>query len=312
MQIPSWKDSWGGTLVNPLAFDDPTNVNIAPANGLGFVSALGIAARTPGVEDNETEFLEAGAQFQSRYESTLDSFELNFGSNRVDRPVYFALGWRHMELDESAATLLRGDFQVVDENGVSIGGGGYVGNGGLSDAALTAAGFVLASGTADGFAGYDPTAVAPVITTLGIAYNGAAQNDLDGMQLTLGGNYAMSDIVSLQGNLKGGVYQNRSIGSVRESVFGIVNDSSNYVRVFRDRSTSASFGGAAGFDVVIALTDYINFTLGYEALFLTNMALAGDQSSGIKTDLFGAARYDVVNNGLFIGHGTSVGLQLLW
>jgi hypothetical protein len=313
MQIPSWKDSWGGTLVNPLAFDDPTNVNIAPANGLGFVSALGIAASTPGVEDNEIEFLEAGAQFQSRYESTFDSFELNFGSNRVQRPVYFALGWRHMELDESAATLLRGDFQVMDaDNGALPGAGGDEPNNALSDAALTAAGFVLASGTADGFAGYDPTLVAPVITTLGIAYNGAAQNDLDGMQLTLGGNYAVSDIVSLQGNLKGGVYQNRSIGSVRESIFGIVNDSSNYERVFRDRSTSASFGGAAGFDVVIALTDYINFTLGYEALFLTNMAFAGDQSAGIKTDLFGAARYDVVNDGLFIAHGASLGLQLLW
>jgi hypothetical protein len=313
MQIPGWEDSWAGTLVNPLAFDDPTNVNIAPANGLGFVSALGIAANTPGVEDNEIEFLEAGAQFQSRYESTFDSFELNFGSNRVVRPVYFALGWRHMELDESAATLLRGDFQVMDaDNGALPGAVGDEPNNTLSDAALTAAGFTLVGGAGDGFAGYDPTLVAPVITTLGISYEGVARNDLDGMQLTLGGQYAMSDIVTLQGGLKGGVYHNRSLGFVRESVFGIVNDSSAYQRTFRDRRTSASFGGAAGFDVLVALTDYVNFTLGYEALFLTNMAFAGDQSEGINTDLFGVAHYDLVNSGVFIAHGASVGLQLLW
>ena len=38
---------------------------------------------------SEIEFLEAGSQFQSRYESTLDSFEINLGSSRVSRPVFF-------------------------------------------------------------------------------------------------------------------------------------------------------------------------------------------------------------------------------
>jgi len=312
MQIPGWEDSWAGTLINPLAFDDPNNVNIAPASGLGFVSALGIAAGTPGLEDNEIEFLEAGAQFQSRYDSTFDSFELNFGSNRTVRPVYFALGWRHMELDESAATLLRGTFQAMDaDNGALPGAGGDEANNGLSHAALAAAGFVVTGGGADGFLGYDPAAPLTA-TTLGVAYEGVARNDLDGGQLTLGGRYAMSEIVTLQAGLKGGVYHNRSLGIVRESVFGIVNDSSVYERTFRDRRTSATFGGAAGFDVLVALTDYINFTLGYEALFLTNMALAGDQSSGINTDLFGVAHYSLENSGVFAAHGGSVGLQFLW
>ncbi|MBL8851874.1 MAG: hypothetical protein JNG89_19535, partial [Planctomycetaceae bacterium] len=154
MQIPDWSDSWGGTLTLPVAFDDPANVNIAPANGLSAFNALRIAASTPGVEDNEIEFLEAGAQFQSRYESTLDSFEINLGSSRISRPVFFSLGWRHIELDESAATLLRGDFQVMDaDNGALPGAGGDELNNGLSHAALTGAGFTLASGAADGFNG---------------------------------------------------------------------------------------------------------------------------------------------------------------
>lgn len=313
LQVPDWSDSWGGTLPLPLVFDDPTNVNIAPAHGLGFTSALSIAAMTPGVEDNEIEFLEAGATFQSRYDSTFDSFELNFGSSRTNRPVFFAVGWRHMELDESAATLLRGDFQVMDaDDGALPGSGTDEVNNALSDGALTAAGFVNTGGAADGFAGYDPTAVAPVITTLGVSYDGAAYNDLDGVQLTVGGIYAASEFVSLRGFLKGGVYQNDAQAMVRESIFGIVNDGSAYARTFRDGRKSASFGGGLGFDVVIAVTDYINFTLGYQGLFLTNMALAGDQSQGITTDLFGTPRYEIVNDAVFVAHGSNLGLELLW
>ncbi|MBL8848845.1 MAG: hypothetical protein JNG89_04145, partial [Planctomycetaceae bacterium] len=185
-------------------------------------------------------------------------------------------------------------------------------NNGLSHGALTGAGFTLVSGAGDGFAGYDPTVLAPVITTLGISSQGTAYNDLDGGQLTVGGNYAASDFVNLRGTLKGGVYQNSSSGVVRESIFGIANDTSSYERTFRDNRTSASFGGAAAADVIIAVTDYINFTLGYQALFITNMAFAADQSSGVTTDLFGANHYSVVNNGLFIAHGANVGLELLW
>lgn len=313
LQIPDWSDSWSGTLVNPLAFDDPTNVNIAPANGLGFVSALSTAANLAGVEDNEIEFLEAGAQFQSRYESTFDSFELNIGSSRTVRPVFFSLGWRHMELDESAATLLRGNFQVMDaDDGALPGSGTDEANNQLSHAALLAAGFTHTAGAGDGFAGYDPTLVPPVITELGVSYQGTAYNDLDGMQLTVGGRYTASEIVSLQAFLKGGVYQNHSQATIRESVFGIVNDGSAYERTFRDGRRSASFGGAAGFDVIIAVTDFINFTLGYQGLFVTNMALAADQSSGISTDLFGATRYNIVNDAVFIAHGANVGLELTW
>jgi hypothetical protein len=313
MQIPDWSDSWGGVLALPVAFDDPANVNIAPANGLSAFNALRIAASVPGVEDNEIEFLEAGAQYQTRYESTLDSFELNLGSSRVTRPVFFSVGWRHIEVDESAATLLRGDFQVMDsDNGALPGAGGDEPNNALSHGALTAAGFTLVSGAGDGFAGYDPTVVAPVITTLGVLSQGTAYNDLDGGQLTIGGRYGASDFISVQGTLKAGVYQNSSSGVVRESIFGIANDGSSYERTFRDSRTSASFGGAAGADVIIALTDYINFTLGYQALVVTNMAFAADQASGVTTDLFGVNHYSVVNNGVFVAHGANVGLQLLW
>ncbi|MFO1094653.1 MAG: hypothetical protein U0992_15305 [Planctomycetaceae bacterium] len=314
MSIPTgWSSSAGGTLTQPLVFDDPANAFVAPANGLGFVSALGVAAQTPGVEDNEIEFLEAGAQYQTHYTSQFNSFELNLGSSRTVRPVFFSLGWRHMELKESAAVLVRGNFQVRDSaTGTFPGGGGNLPNDQLSNAALIAAGFTNTSGAADGFSGYDPTAVAPVITQMGISYKGAAFNDLDGMQLTVGGRYPVNDMFTMQGTLKGGVYQNYIRASVHESVFGIVNDDSVYERTFRDSTKTASFAGAIGLDAILALTDYVNFTLGYQALFVTNMAFANAQTGGISTDLFGAAHYNLVSNGLLLAHGVNVGLEFWW
>lgn len=313
MSIPGWSDSFGGTLAQPLVFDDPTNVNVAPANGLGFMSALKVAASTPGVEDNEIEYLEPGAQYQVHYQSRFDSFELNLGSSRTARPLFFSVGWRHMQLKESAAVLVRGNFQVKDaDNGALPGSAGDEPNNQLSNAALIGAGFENTGGAADGFSGYDPTAAIPVITTLGLSYNNRAYNDLDGMQLTFGGRYPVNDIVSLQGTLKGGVYQNYIRASVRESIFGIANDDSVYTRTFSDSAKTASFAGGIGLDAIVAITDYVNFTLGYQALFVTNMAFANDQTSGISTDLFGVARYKLVNDGLLIAHGANVGLEFWW
>lgn len=310
--VPRWSSGESAILGLPLVFDDPANVFVAPANGLGFNSGLGIAADIAGLEDDEIEFLEAGALVRSEYTSRLDSFELNVGSNRYVRPVYFAVGWRHFELNEESRLLAVGDFQAVDAATGIFPGGGGVGNDGLSAAALAAAGFVNAAGPDDGFLGYDPTALAPVITTLGLTFDGRARNNLDGVQLTLGGRYAASQMVTIDGFLKGGVYQNEALGVVRERIQGVANDDSEYELRLSDRNKTASFGAGIGFNVLVALTDYISLKSGYEAIFLTNMAFGPDQAGGLKTDLFGNTRYSVVNNGLFIAHGGNVGLEIGW
>lgn len=312
--IPDWTSSQSGILGRPLVFDDPTDAGIPggpPGNGLGFRSALGTAADIAGLEDDEIEFLEAGAFAQTKYKSRLDSFELNLGSNRTIRPVYFAVGWRHLELDEQMKSLVVGDFQALDAGTGLAPGASAVGNDELSDAALTAAGFVNIVG-ADGFMGYDPTVIPPVITTLGIGFDGRARNDLDGVQVTLGGRYDASEMVTIDGFIKGGIYRNDQYGAVQETLTGVVNDGSIYSRTFTDRDATAAFGGAIGFDVIIAVTDYISFKTGYEALLLTNVAFGADQAGGVKTDLLGTTRYHVVNNGLFVAHGGHVGLEIGW
>jgi hypothetical protein len=311
--IPEWSSSESGVLGLPLVFDDPTNAFVAPANGLGFNSGLGIAANVAGLEDDEIEFLEAGAQVRSQYTSRLDSFELNIGSNRYVRPVYFAVGWRHFEVNEDSRMTAVGDFQALDALTGLPPGAAAVGNDGLSADALDAAGFDNLPGTPDdGFLGYDPTLVPPVITTLGYIAEGRARNNLDGVQVTLGGRYSASQMVTIDGFIKGGVYQNEALGVVRETLVGVANDDSVYQLRISDRNRTASFGAGIGFNVGVALTDYISLKYGYEAIFLTNMAFGPDQSSGLKTDILGNTRFSVVNNGLFIAHGGNIGLEVGW
>lgn len=310
--IPRWSSSESGVLGLPLVFDDPSNVFVAPANGIGFNSGLGIASNVAGLEDDEVEFLEAGAIVQSQYTSRLDSFELNIGSNRYVRPVYFAVGWRHFEVNEDSRVVAVGDFQALDALTGLAPGASAVGNDGLSAAALAAAGFVNTAGPDDGFLGYDPTLVPPVITTLGYVVDGRARNNLDGVQLTLGGRYAASQMVTIDGFMKAGIYQNAAQGTVRERLQGVVNDDSAYELRLTDSNRTGSFGAGIGFNVLAALTDYISLKAGYEAIFLTNMAFGPDQAGGVKTDILGNTRFNVVTNGLFIAHGGNVGLEIGW
>ncbi|REJ76977.1 MAG: hypothetical protein DWQ34_27950 [Planctomycetota bacterium] len=315
MQIPDWESRENYTLPLPTVFDDPTNAFIAPANNIAVPgSALRNAATLAAFgEDDEIEYLEAGATASTTYTSTFDSFELNLGSNRAKRPYWFSLGWRHMELDEASTTLLTGTFQVRDaDDGAFIGDAGNGGNDALSNSALTSAGFTHIAGTSNGFFGYDPGAAAPTITTLGIAYQGQAQNDLDGVQLTLGGRVQPSDFVILEGFGKLGVYHNEASGSVQETVAGLINDNSVYRRTLSNRKTTASFGGALGFRILVPLTDYISFMTGYEGMLLTNIALGPDQHQGVGTNLIGATQYQVVTHGLFVAHGGNAGLQVTW
>ena len=111
--IPQWSSSESGVLGLPLVFDDPTNVFVAPANGLGFNSGLGIAANIAGLEDDEIEFLEAGAGAVAVHIAA-GQLQLNIGSNRYSRPVYFAVGWRHFEVNEDSSMTAVGDFQALD------------------------------------------------------------------------------------------------------------------------------------------------------------------------------------------------------
>jgi hypothetical protein len=317
LQIPEWSSSESGTLAVPLAFDDPTNIFIAPAAGFGFPNALTDAANDiASGQDLEIEHLEAGARISQRLESRLRDFELNFGTSRAERNVWASLGWRHIEIDETSNFLAVGVFQAIDSADgfppADPGDPDPAGDDGLSDPALTAAGFINIGGAGDGFVGYDPLDPMAIQTTLGALFQGYADNDLDGGQIVVGGRYQAAQLFIIEGFLKGGLFQNRATGLVQETIFGVENDTSVYRRTLFDRKTTASFAGSVGFRFLVPLTDYIFLRTGYEAMLVTNVALAADQPLGISQNLLGETRFEVQTRSVFIAHGGHLGLEVNW
>jgi len=316
LQIPDWNNTDNSVLAVPLAFDDPSNMFIAPAAGFGFPNALTDAANDVAtMQDLEIEHLEAGATISQRVESRLRDFELDLGTSRSARNVYASLGWRHLEINETSTNIAVGVFQAIDVDDGAVPNDPVLmddPDNGLSDGALVTAGFINIAGAGDGFSGYDPNNPMSIQTTLGAMFQGYTNNDLDGGHIVLGGRYQAAQLLILEGFLKAGLFQNQATGMVQETVFGVQNDDSVYRRTFFDRKTTASFAGSLGFRILVPITDYINLRAGYEALLVTNVAVGSNQPLGISTNLLGVTRYHVVTNSYFLAHGGTLGVELNW
>lgn len=300
-QIPDWQADEGTVLGFPLLFNEDPMALLGTTNNLGFRNGLSEAALS---DPANVYSLDAGATGQFLYESTLHDFQLNIGTNRELRPFWAALGWRHVELDENSSLLISGDFQATDAMGGGVGTP-------LAATAFTDLGYTVIQGDGS-FAGYDPMAVMPTITTIGALFQGVTDNDLDGGQIVLGGRFQPRDLLSIEVFLTAGLYQNRAEGTIVETIFAVENDDDILQRRFSNADTVASFVGGLGFRLIVPVTDYIFFRAGYEGMLVTNLALAPEQSQGLGTTILGERFYKVKTGGNLIAHGGSLGLGVTW
>lgn len=314
-QIDDFSFRQTGTLNNPLVFDDTANnpvvVAAPPANTLAFRNSLFDAATAVGVEDNESERLQAGAKFFSEASSRFQDYQVNFGSNPNKYLWRLQVGYRQMRLNENSAFGMTGTFDALDTaTGAQFGDLGDQLNNGLSDGAITGAGYALRSGAADG---YDAAAVpggGP--DTLGLYYNSGTSNMLNGVQVSGGYSLFPESLVSLDLFGRAGIYHNYSRGRVSESLIGSVNDDSIYQRSFANSRNAVAFSSSLGAQASVPVTDYISFSFGYEVIYVGNVALAPGQYAGLINTPLGARHYNVRNGDSLIMHGANVGLKLVW
>lgn len=308
----NWDSRRDGLLADPFALDDTaTNAAVFPAppvNMFGVSTAVFDASALDAAELPESEHFEAGSAYSFRYNTTLDDFELNLGTNFHCRPIWWALGWRHLELHETSGFLVTGVFNARDVDDGAVFGDDP--NDALAHASLIGAGFTLFGGGANGYAAYDPTDPNAEPVTMSALIDGNTNNDLDGLQGTLAGGMFTSQVVSVEGFLKAGVYHNRIRGSVQETLIGRINDDSIYRRTLTDDKTTAAFVGGAGSQLVFWLTEYATLRAGYEVLLITNVALGPDQPQGVRTNVLGDTVYRVQTEGVFFSNGGHVGLEL--
>ncbi|QDT33032.1 hypothetical protein [Thalassoglobus polymorphus] len=266
---------------------------------------------------NDPIFGQEDLVYSTMNRSNFREFEINVGSRRNVNWYRFSVGYRHIQLDERSGLTVGGVFDALDVDD----GNPYDGtinddpNNGLSNAALISTGMAHIGGSADGYDAFfvtgDPMmAIAPDL----VAYQmlGKANNQLNGAQATVALRIINGEWITVEGIGKAGIYRNSLSGVIQETVVGSGNDDSVYRRTLSSSDTGAAFAGNLGLRSTVSLTDYINVIMGYEVLFLSGVALGAEQNDGLSTDLLGATRYQVQNDGTMIAHGSNLGLEILW
>ena len=257
-------------------------------------------------EGNELEFLDSGAQYVVKYDTSLQDFDFNLkGRRQPGRLLRFGVGYRNIQLNESGLVALRGSFNTADTDGDETVGQNDPNNG-LSDAALsntvTGGGLIPASG-ASGF---------QQANQLLFTSSTRSHNQLNGVQATMDASFLESEYFQIGGYAKAGVYHNRARGSVSEVYQNFENNQSLYTRSFSDSQNRVAFAGNLGITGTIFLRDNLRLFGGYELMYLSGVALAPDQNGGISTSIANVTSLNLQSHGQALFHGGRVGFEILF
>jgi hypothetical protein len=313
--LDEWTDSSFATLNEELVFDDsvanPFIVGGTPGNSFGAVTALMAAAMddfTATMDDEtlEGEFLIPGATAAYLYETQYYDLEVNLTTSRCNW-YRFGVGYRHINVEEQTAFGVAGLFDALDvDDGATVGAIGNDPNDGLSDAALTDAGFTRIAGGADGFDNF-ASAAGPDI--LGVILGSNAQNVLNGIQGTFDGAVCDSPYFLVDLFWRVGVFHNQSTARVSETLIGTVNDGSVYTRILQDDENDIAFATSGGFRVAVKLTDHVRLHTGYEVVYIEGLALAPDQIFQVTP---AGNLFEIDTNGDLVIHGGRLGIEVVW
>ncbi len=314
-QFGAWNSSGSGVLTRAISFDggeasllvDPTGdanfVNTTTYFRPLFDAATDSLGGTANDETTEFEFMQPGSTYTLSRSSKLSDGQLNFKTRRTQgRRFSFGLGYRHIRLSESALVGITGTFDAFDVDGDETVVDGP--NDQLSDEALTAHGLTLLGG---GGSFVDPSLAGGAFTML---WNGAAGNQLNGLQGVLDGSIFESDRFALDGNLRAGVFLNRVHGTIVERYSQL--GGSVYDRTFADESDRASFVANVGLSGSVRLAERFFFRTGYEVMFVTNVGMAPSQQQGIVYNALGTASYSVQTDDSVVLHGLRAGFEYQW
>ncbi len=307
-----------GSLTNAVVFDGlsgfmaasgatqatfPTIPNFLESSTL--FSPINAAANfgvAPNAEDSELEFLDPGAQYVVKYDTTLQDFDFNLkGRRQSGRLFRFGVGYRNIQFNESGMVALRGTFNTIDNDPLVLDA-----SDGLSDTALTdtlTGGDLTPGSGASGFQQNNP---------LLFTSSTRANNQLNGVQATLDSSLLESEYFQIGGYAKAGVYHNRARGSVSEVYQQFGSSPSSYTRNFNDSQNRVAFAGNLGVTATVFLRENLRLTGGYELMYLSGVALAPDQAAGISTSISNVTSLNLQSHGQALFHGGRIGFEILF
>jgi len=313
-RVEGWGDGSGGVLASPLALDNTAGNPILFPGGaatLGFANGLFDAA-TLAAETSEGEFLVPGAATSSRFAGDLRDIQVNLSQSRLCNFIRWGVGYRNLRILDGGGFTVAGTFNALDvDDGLGPGApANNDPNDQLAHASLLAAGYTNVGGLGDGYDAIYP--LVPTADGLTALFNGQADNNLNGVQLTMAVGGSPTTFLTIDGFLRVGLFHNQVQGSYYELLSGSRDDDSVYYRGFAERRNRAAFGVNPGFKLSLDVTEFISITTGYELLFLTGVANGPDQIGQARQGLLGAPVYVLDSSGTFFGHGGNIGLQIRW
>ncbi len=307
----NWHDQNQGSLTQGLSFDNGTVGLWAGANSLSqstYFSPLAFAS-TPllGGEADEFEGLGPNTGFptdtfptyQTWYNSQMQAFEINVITADCCSTFQYGLGYRNLQLTETAGVGITGGFRAADVAAP---------NNGLSHSSLTGVGsLAFSGGAANGFQDEvgNPSGFADTLTLFRQA---ETRNALNGVQAIFQQEIMYYRGIVVNGVVKAGIYHNSASGAILERYTGVDASpggaTSRYGRSFSDAKSAVAFVGTVGLQSSIPLSNHWSLIGGYEATFIHGVALAPDQNLGNN-----GTTYNVNANGDVIVHGANAGLQ---
>ena len=214
------------------------------------------------------------------------------------RGLRLGVGYVNANLNSDAWVALSGTFRDVSNSG-----GATVS---LPNSVLTAAGggdLTLYAGGGTGFTDGSTNGGTP--SQCLFTHRATTKNELNGAQIVLDGDLLEFHNLEIGATLKAGLFDNFAQGTVLETYSETNNDASAYARLFSANCHQLAFLGGVGVNAGYHVTDEITICVGYDALFLSNLALAQDQVNGINN-----AWYHVQTTGSALIQSVHTGMQI--
>jgi len=216
------------------------------------------------------------------------------------RGLRLGAGYVSADLDEDGWVALSGTFRAVS----NIGGPTVS----LPNSVLTAPGggnLSFYSGGGSGFSDGTNNGTG-IPSQLLFVHHATTSNHLNGAQFVLDADLFDFSRMDIGATLKAGIFDNCAQGYIVESYRATNNDQSNYIRVFSDSRHQLAFMGGIGVNAGYHITDEIAVRAGYEALFLSNLALSPEQINGISSTNL----YHVQTDGSAVIQSAQLGVEI--
>ncbi len=312
----AWNSVSSGTLTRGVAFDEGRDFSWAGGNQInlttGFESLHAATDSAMGNPPDEYEGLgrstafpgDALPNYEVLYRSLLQSFELNAVTEDPAARVQIGLGYRNLQLDETASVGLTGTLRAVNVAAPFSGGISH-------NALITSGGLTHLGGTADGFE--DETSnLSALPDTLQMFHDARTSNDLNGAQLIFSEQIMYWHGWTIDGIGKAGVYHNHVNANVSERYIGtdpFLGDSSTYGRTFADSKSQLAFAGSIGLQSNFPLSNHWSVIGGYEMMYMYGVALSPEQYAGVTGTTFAGRTFNADTHGELLSHGGNLGLQ---